>query len=662
MPTTRSRAATVSAAAGSNRRRGSFTADRTETHNLFDRHALDKRVSRDDLSLALKSSRKGNNITAFHVPIHGRPPSPDTSPRSSSLTRMTMVRTSTPDSIGDSSETGVIAIGMAIGSPTQVGEFTPIAAWNPQRANTAAAEIPEPAPEPVDDTQQKTRKWGIFRSKSKRAARPTQPQRSMTDTPNVSTTSLASGGTVHDHRKTPKHTPIVIRSQTEPVPNEPEVPPPPPIPADLKTPTDLKPLSPGKLTKDKPTGIERKPSKDSKKESSSGGIGRKMSLRALRGDSARRRAEKAAAAAPPPPSPPPVPPMPQLTASLLDIEIPSIKMERYSVMFNGVLQTQVAPSSASSLLARRHATLDRLQTIGDGAAEGQDDHSRQRRATSPQPSPTIVGAETSKPPPSPRNRAHTSPALMSPGQASFQDEIQETAQARIVQVPKPSQNAPKLVSKFSVRRAASSPNRRNLTPTRGTSPVPLVSPTARSKAPSPFTPDTSSLILDSPAHTDEEAEAHFVRGHPQLSPSEPSWRMVSPPASITSSSPETSKKLSPPSSLASPDKITVIRPPENDPEEALRNAVEISIARQISVSHQQRKMLHPLKSNPSVRRRGDSNPMAPAGAYIPIEKNERLAETKTATPVLVHPRGELAHSPDTWQMHRKSERVILEGP
>jgi hypothetical protein len=138
--------------------------------------------------------------------------------------------------------------------------------------------------------------------------------------------------------------------------------------------------------------------------------------------------------------------------------------------------------------------------------------------------------------------------------------------------------------------------------------------------------------------------------------------MVSPPASITSSSPETSKKLSPPSSLASPDKITVIRPPENNPEDALRNAVEISIARQISVSHQQRKMLHPLKSNPSVRRRGDSNPMAPAGAYIPIEKNERLAETKTATPVLVHPRGELAHSPDTWQMHRKSERVILEGP
>ncbi|KAL2691919.1 hypothetical protein Neosp_002311 [[Neocosmospora] mangrovei] len=662
MPT-RSRAATVSAAAGPNRRRGSFTADRTDdVHNLFDRHALDKRVSRDDLSLALKSSRKANNVTAFHVPIHFRPPSPDTSPRSSSLTRMTMVRTSTPDSIGDSSETGVIAIGMAIGSPTQVGEFTPIAAWNPQRTNTAAAEIPEPAPEPVDDTQQKTRKWGIFRSKSKRAARPTQPQRSMTDTPNVSTTSLASGGTVHDQRKTPKHTPIVIRSQTEPVPNEPEVPPPPPIPADLKTPTDLKPLSPGKLIKERPTGIERKPSKEVKKESSSsGGIGRKMSLRALRGDSARRRAEKAAAAAPPPPSPPPVPPMPQLASSLLDIEIPSIKMERYSVMFNGVLQTQATTSSASSLLARRHATLDRLQTIGDGVAEGYDDHSRPRRATSPQPSPTIVvDSDTSKPLPSPRHRAHTSPALISPVQAAFQDEVQETAQARIVQVPKPSQNAPKLVSKFSVRRAASSPNRRNgLTPTRGTSPV-LISPTARSKAPSPFTPDTSSLILDSPAHTDDEAsEARFVRGHPQLSPSEPSWSMVSPPASITSTSPETSKKLSPPSSLASPDKITVIRPPsESNPEDALRNAVEISIARQISVSHQQRKMLHPLKSNPSVRRRGDSNPMAPAGAYIPIEKNERLAETKTATPVL----GELAHSPETWQMHRKSERVILEGP
>jgi hypothetical protein len=105
--------------------------------------------------------------------------------------------------------------------------------------------------------------------------------------------------------------------------------------------------------------------------------------------------------------------------------------------------------------------------------------------------------------------------------------------------------------------------------------------------------------------------------------------------------------------LASPKK----QAPEADAQEALRNAVEISIARQISVSHQQRKMLHPLKSNPSLRHRGNGSPSGPG--YIAIEKDERLAETKSSTPTLVHPR-ELTHSPDAYQMHRKSERVILE--
>ncbi|KAF4985127.1 hypothetical protein FDECE_16796 [Fusarium decemcellulare] len=685
MPSQRLRAATVSTAAGAQRRRGSFTADRTDS-STFEKPSLDKRVSRDDLSLILKSSRKANHhhVTAFHVPIHGRPPSPDTSPRSSELTRVTMVRTSTPDSIGDSTETGVIAIGMAIGSPTQAGEHAPVMAWNPQRAMNAAAEIPEPAPEPVEDTQQKARKWGLFRSKSKRAVKPVQPQRVMTDTPNLSTTSLSSGApastpglpvrstSLADHaRKTPKHKPIVIRSQTEPTIIEPaestvETPVPTPAQAPMSVPTsaEMKPLSPGKLTKERPV-TERTPSKEVKSKETSGGIGRKMSLRALRGDSARRRAEKAAAAQPP--SPPPMPPMPamatipQITGPLLDIEIPSIKMERYSVMFNNVLQPQ---GSASSLLARRQATLDRLKTISDQITnEGQDD-SRQRRASSPQPqpSPVFLDPTMSKPLPSPRLRSNTYPAQsLSPMDASFQDEAQE---ARVIQVSKArdvnrdnsSPNSQiKLVSKFNKRPGALSPEKQNLTPARQGSPP---SPIARSKQPSPFTPDTSSLILDSPENTDDETGTQVPKKKPQPSP-EPTWQMVSPPASITSSTAEASKRLSP-QSLASPESITVTMPPETDPEEALRNAVEISIARQISVSHQQRKMLHPLKSNPSVRRRIDGSPDGPAGAYIPIEKNERLSETKTATPVLVHPR-ELAHSPDAWQMHRKSERVILEG-
>ncbi|KAJ4270370.1 hypothetical protein NW762_002049 [Fusarium torreyae] len=672
MHTNLSRAATVSAASGLQRRRGSFTADRTDSSSLY-KPSFDKRVSRDDLALILKSSKKGN-VTAFHVPIHGRLPSPDSSPRTSSLTRTTVVRTSTPDSMGDSPETGVIAVGMAIGSPTQMGEHAP-APWNPQnRAMNATVEtpetmpIPEPMPEPLEDTQQKGRKWGLFRSKSKRATRPEKPQRSMTESVNASTTSLGSSGIPssapvdQSSRKIPKHKPIVIRSQTEPVITEP-VETTPEIPLPLPTPAEVKPISPGKLTKEKPT-IQRKASKEAKlKDSGSGGLGRKMSLRALRGDS-KKRAEKAAA--PPPPSPPPMPAIPQ---SLLDIEIPSVKMDRYSVMFNSVLQPP-PQGSASSLLARRQATLDHLQTVKNAIAENRDEAFRPRRATSPQPSPTFpLPANTSKPLPSPRFRANTSPALLdSPVQAYFQKEAlsQETAKAKVVQVSRSdshhtklaaqaSHYQPALVSKFNRRPSVVSHEKLSVAPAKQASPpVPVISPTARSKQPSPFTP-TSTVVPESPEHTDDERDAHAGKAR-FPSPSEPSWQMVSPPASITSSNAENSRRFSPSSSLASPKK----QASESDPQEALRNAVEISIARQISVSHQQRRMLHPLKSNPSLRHRKDSDPNKPAGpAYIPIEEDERLAETKSSTPVLVHPR-ELTHSPDAYQMHRKSERVILE--
>lgn len=51
---------------------------------------------------------------------------------------------------------------------------------------------------------------------------------------------------------------------------------------------------------------------------------------------------------------------------LLDVEIPSIEMERYSVMFGSVIKPN---TSASSLLARRQATLDRLKVVNEKIAE-----------------------------------------------------------------------------------------------------------------------------------------------------------------------------------------------------------------------------------------------------------------------------------------------------
>lgn len=53
---------------------------------------------------------------------------------------------------------------------------------------------------------------------------------------------------------------------------------------------------------------------------------------------------------------------------MLDVEIPSIHLDRYSVMFGGVLG-KAGMDTSSSLLARRQATLDKLKTVNEAIAE-----------------------------------------------------------------------------------------------------------------------------------------------------------------------------------------------------------------------------------------------------------------------------------------------------
>jgi hypothetical protein len=84
----------------------------------------------------------------------------------------------------------------------------------------------------------------------------------------------------------------------------------------------------------------------------------------------------------------------------------------------------------------------------------------------------------------------------------------------------------------------------------------------------------------------------------------------------------------------------------------------MSIARQISVSHQQRKMLN----QQNARRRNEGSP-APApgpGAAELAQAGIGLSETKTATPRLVSP-AQMLGSPDALLINRKSELVVLEG-
>jgi hypothetical protein len=116
--------------------------------------------------------------------------------------------------------------------------------------------------------------------------------------------------------------------------------------------------------------------------------------------------------------------------------------------------------------------------------------------------------------------------------------------------------------------------------------------------------------------------------------------------------------------------------PMDESEMSKLTPVEASIARQISLSRQQRQMLHPLQttfpmppphglpvsggasatSSPSMRQR--VNPPVPR---IAMGKNERLVETKTATPTLVVPRDNGLSSRSPLPEHRKSERIIVEG-
>jgi hypothetical protein len=125
---------------------------------------------------------------------------------------------------------------------------------------------------------------------------------------------------------------------------------------------------------------------------------------------------------------------------LLNIDIPDIRLERYSVMFSGVLNPN---GTKSSLLERRQATLERLKTISDVLEnELEREGIRPRRATSPQPmkSPSFslfpqtpsrqsgmiaasgpAMASTSSLAPRGLTRSNTSPAyLPSPSRATFE--------------------------------------------------------------------------------------------------------------------------------------------------------------------------------------------------------------------------------------------------
>lgn len=215
-----------------------------------------------------------------------------------------------------------------------------------------------------------------------------------------------------------------------------------------------------------------------------------------------------------------------------------------------------------------------------------------------------------------------------------------------------------------------------------------------------FSNDQSNLILDSPTEMEEPEGYDTIKSKAwkpittyHASP-EPKWQMISPSSSsqktpTTASSYTSSHRKRSPSLLSSSrTQITVQTEDFSDDASSSypdgnttkMTPVEISIARQISISRQQRKLLQPLHTGPSPspstsassgsRRPSHAN-ASPArtspmvGAMVGVAgaavgEKGRIAETKTSTPTLVHPPDTLG-TPLALAQLRRSEQIILEG-
>lgn len=605
--------------------------------------ASNRPVSRDDLyvrdRMAAMSSR-------FHIPVRGSTITPEHSPHYP-VTREALIpaRLPTPESI----TSGDIPIGMALGSPAHI----------PSEPSRWQAQFPPASPQPTDLSsvpspaingslqRKKTGRkklFGLFGGGKKHAGE--EGSRGLSNVMKNSFGSTSTLGVVSNAPRTP------TRSNTQ---------------SDARTPRH-KPLTLRSNTMPHNTGEDLRATQEGSRARSTS----KSSVAPMRQTSETRPL-------------PPVPPIPRL-----EVRLPDTKMERYSVMFSDLLKENGKQEPATSLLARRQATLERLKTINgnNGGYElepvVENDRMRPRRATSPQPQahprpgPALVAEPVyasprlsvfPMPPSSRQNlpagtqatqsrmaRSHTSPGrLPSPTQPTFDRRLKAPAQRGTpnLEVPNPFQMNPPESSRPSPK------------------PQEPIYPTDTSFR---FGPDQSALLLDSPTSMDSQEEIIISQPFkPTLH--EPQWQMVSPSNTNTSSVFTTSSGRRGRSPSGGSSSTHVTKPSsELDPQDAaLQSAVEVSIARQISISRQQRNLLRPLNTRRGAETRpnvpnsagssGLSESRSPLGVTVVkapspgrLGKDEPIRETKSSTPTLVHRR----NSPVDPQ-NRKSSWVVLES-
>ncbi|CAN8102329.1 unnamed protein product [Discula destructiva] len=638
---------------------------------------VDKRMSKDDSFLYSRRTgmASNNRISRDDFYITERLAATHSPPPPASLDWPPARKLNTPESM----TSGDIPIGMALGSP--VLPPPDVSRWqarfppaSPQSTDVSSASSPAMNGPNGSLQRKKTGRrklFGLFGGGKKHAGEEDN-----------------RGGLAHFTKGGPGASTSALTSTMSPVPKTP------------KTPTRSMTQSSGKMPKHKPLLMRSSTMPYNMEDEQSAASTHGAMPRAT--DPFQRHAnENQARAMSPNPSVP-----------RLDVRIPDTKMERYSVMFSDVLNDSnrqanaLSPFSqrpvissdkepAASLLARRQATLERLKTI-NGSNGGfllepviEDDRARPRRATSPQSHgfPQLEPATTAAP-------AYSSPRLsvfpMPPSGRPSINASTPTTQPRFARSNTSPGRLPSPTHGVFDRRpkASTAKSNRNLeTPGQlEMSPPDSSRPGSRKQEPIyptdtsfRFGQEQSGLILDSPTSIGSHEEIIISQPFkPTLH--EPQWQMISSPATTNASSMTTTassvgRRGRSPSAASCSTHTTKPSSELDETDAALQNAVEVSIARQISISRQQRNLLRPLNTRQpaettrsavpngvaSRAMRGDGR--SPLGMKIVkapspgrLGSDEPIKETKSSTPTLVHSRG----SPVDPQ-NRKSSWVVLES-
>ncbi|ODA76275.1 hypothetical protein RJ55_08120 [Drechmeria coniospora] len=518
------------------------------------------RTQASDSKMAPRELRTPGNVQRYHRPL-----------RAESL----LLLDSTPgspvadistgsnhDSTDEGPETGIIAIGMALGSPTHPPNQT-IAAWPYHPVATPAAHVADPAEEVLP--KEKHRKWTIFgRSKSKRERRNYDDAQEASSAASAPLTLLARScsttaghGPLRENEGKPKMDASTLenlahpgyktikRSNTAPMRDRR----PPPVPR-----TQMPPQPPPK------DAMARTPT--------SASAGRTRQRRTRLGE------------------------------PLLHVDIPTCSMDRYSVMFGDLIHLK------SPMLACNQATYDRVITASEGVADTRNTAVRMPSrnasvapaAPAPRPSPIQTGARVteSKSPSSSRARSNTSPAVLpSPVQATFDAAQWSKEQAGTRHIAKSTRQSKDLHDKGKDNPI---PADRSL----------LISKFHRPTSTQQNKASRASSVSTPPGSGTDNDHAHIRIVCPDIKEvSLSTWNTAHPPAAESiphSLVSERGRALPRPAAGAGKSKAS-----EQDSMNAGQDTIEVSIARKVSVSRQQRALLAPLKPHAHEKQKRRTN-------------------------------------------------------